>query len=195
MGLLRHVVAGAGGGAAFLVFYLGLQVSAGLSLLLGGAAYGGLLLLGRALTPAAAAVSGNAAGDLIAGAVARLRRLELLAEEVPPAVRPALARIVAASLETLALVEDQPDDAMAHRRPLTFWLDITLRIAEQAARLQALSGDIHPDLARITGMLDEVEKAFAEHADSALAGVEVQLAVLARSIDAERARQRPGRGE
>ena len=194
MDLLRHVVAGAGGGAGFLVFYLGLQVSAGPSLLLGVAAYVGLLLLGRALRPPAAAV-GNAAGDLIAGAAARLQRLEDLAEDVPPAVRPALARIVAASLETLALVEENPDDAMAHRRPLTFWLDMTLRIAEQAARLRALSGDIHPDLAKITGMLDEVEKAFAEHADSALAGLETELAVLARSIDAERARQRPGRGE
>ncbi|PWR23989.1 hypothetical protein [Zavarzinia compransoris] len=190
MGRLRHVAAGAGGGIAFLVFYLGLGAGAGASLLLAGAAYAGLLLLGRALTPAVLPDDGIAAA-LVEGAGERLRRLDELAAGLGPGLHRRFQAIAAAALDTVALIERRPAEAMAHRRPLTFWLDMALRIAEQAVELQALAGPDHPDLAKIAGMLDEVGKAFADHADSALGRLDLELAVIARTIEAERGKRRP----
>ncbi|MDD3445841.1 MAG: hypothetical protein PHS60_10550 [Zavarzinia sp.] len=189
MAFLLHVVAGTGGGVAFLVFYLGLGAGAFASLAAGAAAYVALRLIGRAMK-APLIATGTAAGDLVTGAGERLRRLETLARSANPAVARWLDAVVAAAMPLVEDVGRHPERAMEARRLLGFWLDLAVRMGEHAETIRALKGDAHPGLAKICAMLEEVVNAFAAHADSAAAAelsrLELDLAVLERSLEAER---------
>ncbi|MFA5123408.1 hypothetical protein [Zavarzinia sp.] len=195
MNLWRHIAAGAGGGAVFLLFYLGLGDWPSVSLLAGIGAYAGFLLIGRALLPGPRPGAEPVGPELAAGAIERLRRLEAMAAAAGPALAPALRRVAVAAAPVVERAWRQPDQAMALRRLLTFHLDLALRLAEHGAAIVQLAGAGHPGLAKVAAMLDEVAAAFAAEADSAAANelmrLETELTVLERQLAAERHGPRP----
>lgn len=186
---LGHVVAGFAGGFGFLLFHLGIEAGPLVALVVAVASYGAVWLIWRGAAPATIE-SDTAAHDLLVAATERLRRLEALGFAAAPMVRQRIEAVVAAAAALAGDLEPHPERAMGSRRLLTFWLDLALRIAEHDARLRDLNGARHPALAKICAMLDEVSAAYAAHADSAAAAelsrLELDLAVLERSLDQER---------
>ncbi|MFZ2872380.1 hypothetical protein [Zavarzinia sp.] len=188
MDLIRHVLSGLGGGIAFLIFYLGLGDAPSLSIGAGLAAYGAVQLIFRALAPGAP--TGSAAVDILTVADGHLDAINHLAGVAPPALAARLRRLEDVALPVVYRVQEHPENAMDQRRLLTFYLGLGRRLGEHGQRLYQLRGADHPSLARIGAMLDEVTGAFTARAESAkaveLARLETELAVLERSLEAER---------
>lgn len=195
MNLASHILSGLGGGFAFLAFYLGLGDPPSLSIGAGLAAYVGIGFIYSAFAPARGPVAGSAAGDILSIAADHLDAIAHLVAEAPPALAKRLRRLEDVALPVVFEVEQHPDEAMARRRLLTFYLGLGRRLGEQGLRLHALSGGGHPSLAKVLAMLDEVTGVFSRSADSAaaseLARLETELAVIERSLEAERGRKAP----
>ncbi|PWR25492.1 hypothetical protein [Zavarzinia aquatilis] len=192
MDLIRHIAAGLGGGVAFLIFYLWLGDAPSLSIGAGVAAYAALQLIFGALLPGADAGQGggSAAADILTLADGHLDAINHLAGVTPSAVARRLRRLEDVALPVVYQVQEHPEEAMAQRRLLTFYLGLGRRLGEHALRIHQLRGDAHPSLAKIGAMLDEVTGAFTERAESAraaeLSRLETELAVLERSLETER---------
>jgi hypothetical protein len=192
--LWGHIAAGLGGGGIFLAFHLGLEAWPSFSVLAGVAGFVGLQLVLRADSLAGRVTTdellpGSLAHELVMGAQAKLVRLDGLARAGDAVMAARLDRLIETAGALVERILQHPAEAMQARRPLTFYLDATLRIVEHYAAIRQRRGPGDPSLAKVWAILDGVEQAFTHHADKAveaeITDLETELTVLERTLKAE----------
>jgi len=195
---LREMIAGAAGGVAFLVFYLGLAEP---PLAAGGVAalcyVGARLLLAPRLLFAdlkpgdAGAGSVALARSLITDAKPKIDRLDSMNRQVKDnALRRKIATIAERGRTIVRKLEEDPADANRVRRLLTYYLDSTVNIVDHYLAIAA-QADAHQDsLERVSAMLDKLDDAFRRYGgkmvENDVLRLEAELDLLEQSLKAER---------
>jgi len=189
-----HIAAGLGGGGIFLAFHLGLDAWPSFAVLAGIVGFVALQLVLRSDRLAGQVTGeellpGSLVHELVMGAQDKLGRLDALARAGDPVMAARLARLTEAAGALIERIAAHPAEAMGARRPLTFYLDATVRIVEHYGAIRRRRGAGDPSLAKVWAMLDGVEQAFVAQADrvveAEISDLETELTVLERTLKAE----------
>lgn len=186
----REPLAGLGGGGAFLVFHLAL--GGGLGGALAGLAAAAAVYLGlRLVIPPPGAPGAAAAGHpLLALARPRLIRLAALLPALDPAVAGPVGRLVELAVATAERAEATGELPAAARRLLGTYLETALRIVEHdtALRRDGIADHGARVAALMTELADVVRAQSHQGAGGARLALEAELALLDRTLTAEKLR-------